>query len=339
MRDLTLLQRLTGINPDQVGKHRSKLAISTGQGTPVELPMTIVRSGPGPLVLFAGGCHGDEYEGSTALLKLARELEPSDLSNGGVVIMPIINPPAIEMGTRASPMDGKDLNRVYPGKSDGSVSERIAYFITNAILPHVIAALDLHAGGYTTSMVPSIMGHFFEDDPQRTHATIEMMRSFRAPMGILIKEFNTEGMLDTTVEKMGLLFGCCELGGGGMPTSESIAVAKIGVRNIMKHFGLMQGALETPSWRGARRSVLVEALSDRHYSKATQSGIFEPLVDIGELVEAGQAIGHIHSIDWRGSDPSVQYAPISGLVYCRRTLGKIASGETVAVVARERTHV
>ncbi|WP_425342957.1 hypothetical protein [Rhizobium etli] len=82
--------------------------------------------------------------------------------------------------------------------------------------------------------------------------------------------------------------------------------------------------------------MLGEALSSRHYSKATESGIFEPLVEIGEPVEAGQAIGQIHSLDAAGLEASVQRFPLSGLVYCRRALGRIKVGETVAVLARER---
>lgn len=335
MKNLRLLRTLSGIDADRNGKHCSKITISTLQGgTPVELPITVIRAGPGPLVLFTGGCHGDEYEGPTALLKLARELEPSDLACGGVVIMPIINPPAIEAGTRTSPLDGMDLNRVFPGHCDGSVSERIAYFITNAVLPHVIAVLDLHAGGQTTSMVPSIMAHTFED-PHRTRATIEMMQAFRAPMGILIKEYNTEGMLDTAVEKIGLLFGCCELGGAGMLTPETVAVAETGVRNILKHFGLMNGGLETPAWLGKKRSTLVEALTYDHYCKASKGGIFEPFVEIEEPVKAGQAIGQIHSLDWSASEPSVQRATVAGFVFCRWARGRINAGETVAIIAKE----
>ncbi|AGS24477.1 succinylglutamate desuccinylase/aspartoacylase domain-containing protein (plasmid) [Rhizobium etli bv. mimosae str. Mim1] len=149
------------------------------------------------------------------------------------------------------------------------------------------------------------------------------------------KKANRQGQ-SPAAENMGLLFGCCELGGAGVPTAETVAVAETGVRNIMKHFGLMKGELETPGWRGEKRSMLGEALSSRHYSKATESGIFEPLVEIGEPVEAGQAIGQIHSLDAAGLEASVQRFPLSGLVYCRRALGRIKVGETVAVLARER---
>src|SRR5262245_34685253 len=116
MRDLNVLQTLTGIDSSLRGKQRSKISVPAGQGNTVDLPITVVRAGPGPLVLFTGGNHGDEYEGQIALLKLARELEPTDLVRGGVIIMPMINPPAVDAGTRTSPIDGKNLNRVFPGK-------------------------------------------------------------------------------------------------------------------------------------------------------------------------------------------------------------------------------
>ena len=197
MRDVNALKELTGIDPNRPGKHRSKITIPIDRGRTVELAITLVRRGPGPLILFTAGNHGDEYEGPAALLKLTHDLRPADLVRGGVIVMPIINPPAVDAGTRTSPIDGKNLNRVFPGRKSGSVTERIAYLITTAVLPHAIALLDLHAGGRTTSVVPSIMGHTFKD-ARRTRDTVEMMRAFRAPMGILIKEYETKGMIDTT---------------------------------------------------------------------------------------------------------------------------------------------
>ncbi|RUV68589.1 N-alpha-acetyl diaminobutyric acid deacetylase DoeB [Mesorhizobium sp. M5C.F.Cr.IN.023.01.1.1] len=339
MRDLNALQRLTGIDPNLPGKKRSRISVPADQGRTVDLPITVVRQGPGPLVLFTGGSHGDEYEGPIALLKLERELEPTDLVQGGVIIMPIINPPAVDAGTRTSPLDGKNLNRVFPGKEDGSVTDQIAYLITEAVLPHVIAVLDLHAGGRSNSAVPSVMAHTFEDE-RRTRATIDMLRAFRAPMAILIKEYDTngvidKGMLDTTAEEMGLLFGCGELGGVGTSTPETIAVAETGIRNIMKHFGLMRGQLETAAWLGKKRSRLVEALSYRHYGWATCDGIFEPFVEIEEPVEEGQPIGQIHPLEWDSRGPSVQHAPVAGLVFCRWAFGRIHHGDDVVVIANE----
>jgi N-alpha-acetyl-L-2,4-diaminobutyrate deacetylase len=334
MPDLRLFEKLTGIDPTRPGKRSSAIQIPVRRRRPIRLPVTVIRRGDGPMVVFTGGNHGDEFEGPTALLKLARELRPQDLARGGAIIMPAINPPALAAGTRTSPLDGRNLNRVFPGKARGTPTERIAHAIASAVLPHAVALLDLHAGGVAAAIMPSIMVHKFAQ-PARMRATLAMMRAFRAPIGIVIKEYDTAGMIDTTAERMGLLFGCCELGGMGTTTPETVAVTETGIRNILKHFGIMRGRLETAAWQGRRSSGESEALSYRHYVKAGASGIFEPFVDLGERVAAGDAVGQIHSLDRPARAPSIRRARVSGILYARHAFGLIKNGDTVAIVAKE----
>lgn len=326
-------RRLAGIDPDKDGKRSSHIAIPVRGRAPIRLPITVVRNGDGPTVLFTGGNHGDEFEGPVALAKLARHLRPGDLVAGRVIIMPAINPPALAAGTRASPLDGRNLNRMFPGRADGTPTERIAHAITSAVLPLADALYDLHAGGRNAVMIPSVMGHVFKD-ASRTGATVAAMKAFRAPAGILIKEYETAGMIDTTAERLGLIFGCCELGGAGMLTPETVAVTETGIRNILKHFGIMAGRLETAPWQGKRRPRLLEALSYGHYAKATASGIFEPFVDLTAKVRAGQPLGQVHALDGRRK-PAVQEAPVGGVVYMRHAFGLIERRQAVAIVAHE----
>ena len=334
MPDKGRFEKLTGIDPTRPGKRSAAIEIPVRGKPPIRLPVTVVRRGAGPTVLFTGGNHGDEFEGPTALLKLGRELEPAHLARGGVIIMPTINPPATAARTRTSPLDGRNLNRVFPGKPRGTPTERIAHAITAAVLPHAVALLDLHAGGVASAMMPSIMVHRFAD-PARMRATLAMMRAFRAPMGIVIKEYDTAGMIDTTAERMGLLFGCCELGGMGATTPETIAVTETGIRNVLKHFGIMRGRLETARWQGRRSSGESEAPDYRHYVKAAAAGIFEPFVEIGGRVRAGAAVGQIHAFDRPAAPPRVQRARVSGILYARHAFGLIKQGNIVAIVARE----
>lgn len=334
MPDFRLFEKLTGIDLARPGKRSSWITLPVRGKPPIRLPITVVRRGEGPMVLFTGGNHGDEFEGPTALLKLARSLEPADLVRGGAIIMPAINPPALAAGTRVSPLDGKNLNRVFPGKARGTPTERIAHAITAAVLPHVVALLDLHAGGSSSLIMPSIMVHRFSD-PSRMRATLAMMRAFRAPMGIVIKEYDTAGMIDTTAEKMGVLFGCCELGGAGMTTPETVAVTETGVRNMLKHFGIMRGALRIAAWQGRRSCGESEALGPRHYVRANAAGMFEPFVDLGERVEAGDALGQIHDLAGSRRKPSIRRAKLSGILFARHAFGLIRKESTVAIVARE----
>ena len=335
MADASAFKRLTGIDLDRPGKQSSSITIPVRGRPPIQLPITLVRRSPGPLVLFTGGSHGDEFEGPTALFNLARELTPSDLKQGGVILMPVINPPAIAAGTRNSPIDGKNLNRVFPGKAKGTACERIAHAIVSGILPHVVALIDLHAGGQAEMIVPSMMVHKFKD-PGRMQATLAMMRAFCAPVGIVIKEFETPGMIGTTAERMGLLFGVCELGGAGMMTPETVAVAETGVRNILKHFEIMPGDLEVATWCGSRHVRVAEALSGNHYVFANAAGIFEPFIHLNQRVAAGEALGQIHYLSSPRRAPAVQRAKLSGFAYVLHSFGLIERRKVVAIVAKER---
>jgi predicted deacylase len=111
-------------------------------------------------------------------------------------------------------------------------------------------------------------------------------------------------------------------------------VTETGVRNILKHFGILKGRLGTAAWRGEKRPRVLEALSYRHYAKATEGGIFEPFVDLAGRVGAGQPLGQIHALDG-GRSPAVQRAPVDGIVFMRHAFGLIERRAVVAIVAHE----
>src|SRR5919108_5270562 len=94
----------------------------------VMIPIAVIKRGNGPTALLSGANHGDEYEGPVALFSLARELEPAQVT-GRVIIVPAMNYPAFRAGTRTSPIDKGNMNRIFPGRPDGTVTEKIAdYF-------------------------------------------------------------------------------------------------------------------------------------------------------------------------------------------------------------------
>lgn len=315
------------------GKRLSWLDVPLGgSARPVRLPVAVVRRGEGPAVLLTGGNHGDEYEGPIALLKLIRELEPEHLRCGMVVAIPALNPPALGAGTRTSPLDGVNLNRVFPGKARGRPTERIAHAVTTEILPHVDVVLDLHAGGATHDIVPSVMIHKLRSKALMAR-TVGVMKAFRAPAGILIKEHESEGMIDTTVERLGKVFCCCELGGLGRVTPETVDVTETGIRNVLKHLGMMTGRPKTPAWRGRRRSRVLEALDFGRYVSAPVKGIAEALVDIDETVVKGQPLVRIHSATAPGRLPVEVTAPADGVLFSRRAFCLVEKGQRLGLVA------
>ena len=112
----------------------------------------------GPTVSLWGGNHGDEYEGPVVLGQLARELDPAAVE-GRLIILPTINPPALLAGTRVSAIDGKNMNRVWPGDRNGTITERIVSWLDREVLPQTDVLMDLHTGGNAIDLIPMSMCH------------------------------------------------------------------------------------------------------------------------------------------------------------------------------------
>ena len=161
----------------------------------LHLPIVSIRNGSGPTVAFTGGNHGDEYEGPIALLKLARALAPSQVS-GRVIVIPALNYPAVMGGTRVSPIDGVNMNRAFPGRRDGSVSQMIAHFVQHRILPVCDALFDIHSGGKTMMFSPFACYHRLADEALTRRAR-DAVAAMAAPISLELVELDAEGMLDT----------------------------------------------------------------------------------------------------------------------------------------------
>ena len=93
----------------------------------IPVPMLCIKGGAGPTALLTAGTHGDEYEGQIALLALARELAGMRIT-GRVIILPALNQPAVAAGRRNSPLDGGNLNRLFPGNPEGGPTAMIAHW-------------------------------------------------------------------------------------------------------------------------------------------------------------------------------------------------------------------
>jgi len=197
----------------------------------VMIPVTVIKRGDGPTALLTGGNHGDEYEGPIALAKLASTLRAGDV-NGRVIIVPFMNYPAFRAGSRTSPIDAGNLNRSFPGKPDGTVTEKIADYFQRHLLPLADYVLDIHAGGRTLDFLPFAAIHVLSDGTQQSRCEAAM-RAFGAPYSMRMLELDSIGLYDSAAEEAGKVFVSTELGGGGSSTAKSVAVAERGVYGFL----------------------------------------------------------------------------------------------------------
>ena len=291
----------------------------------VMIPVSVVKRGDGPTALLTGGNHGDEYEGPIALFDLARRLTAEEVS-GRVIIVPAMNYPAFTAGRRTSPIDGGNMNRVFPGRPDGTVTEKIADYFQRSLLPLADYVLDIHSGGRTLQFVPFAAAHVLPDKAQQARC-VAAMQAFGAPYAVMLLEIDDAGMYDTAAEALGKVFVSTELGGGGSASAETSAVAHRGVTNFLKHAGILDGAAEPA------HSVGLAMPDARCFVTSETAGLVEFLVDLGARVESGQVIARVHDIE-RSGRPAVDYrAKIDGLLIGRHFPGLIKLGDFMAAVA------
>jgi N-alpha-acetyl-L-2,4-diaminobutyrate deacetylase len=292
----------------------------------VMIPITVVRNGDGPTALLTGGNHGDEYEGPIALQKLAATLKLEDI-RGRVIIVPALNHPAFLAGSRTSPIDQGNLNRSFPGKPDGSVTQKIAHFVDTVLIPMADIVLDFHSGGKTLDFVPFAAAHVLENKDHQA-ACVAAMQAFNAPYSATMLEIDSVGMLDTAVEQKGKVFVTTELGGGGTATARSIGIAKKGARNLLKHAGILSGELELSP------TITLDMPDGDCFVFCGHSGMMELVIDLGDEIAEGDVIARIWPTERTGAAPIEYRAKQSGILMARHFPGLVKMGDCLAVVAK-----
>ena len=296
----------------------------------IMIPVTVVKRGDGPTVLLTGGNHGDEYEGPVALSKLAGSLKAADVT-GRVIVVPFMNYPAFRAGCRTSPIDAGNLNRSFPGRPDGTVTEKIADYFQRHLLPLATHVLDIHAGGRTLDFVPFAAIHVLQDRDQEARCE-RAMRAFGAPYSMRMLELDSVGLYDSAAEEAGKVFVSTELGGGGTSTAASVAIAERGVYGFLAHAGVI--AKDVIDGNAPRSTTTLLDMPDGScFTTSEHRGLLEMCRDLGSEVDAGDVLARVHDIDRTGVTPIEYVARRRGLLAARHFPGIVQPGDTIAVVA------
>lgn len=314
---------------DVDGRHHGflRLPVSRDESAwgAVMIPVTVIKNGTGPTALFTGANHGDEYEGPVALQCLAHHLSPDDVA-GRVIIVPFMNTPAFRAARRTSPFDGVNLNRTFPGRPDGSPTEKIADYFLRSLVPLADLVLDYHSGGKSLDFVPFAAAHHLSDAVQE-RACFDAMRAFNAPYSMALREIDAVGMYDTAVESAGKVFVSTELGGGGTITARTARIARRGAENLLKHAGILSGEPDIAP------TITIDTTGPDCFHFAEHDGLVEPVIDLGENVETGSVLARIWPVDRSGGAPMEVRSTRSGILAARHFPGLLKLGDCLAVVA------
>lgn len=280
----------------------------------VPVPMLCFNGGEGPTVLLTAGTHGDEYEGQIVLRRLARELADTRL-RGRVIMLPALNQPAVVAGRRNSPLDGGNLNRVFPGNPRGTVTEQIAHFVVKTLFPLADYVIDLHSGGSSLDYLPVAFAHRGRNQEQAQRIAT-LLEHFAAPNTVLTDGRGGGG--DTTLYASAAAHGLAalttELGGGTGLSQRGAAIGEAGVRRVLRHLGV---APELPAPEPESRREL-RMLPPETTVYALEDGLFEPLIEVGQVVRAGDVAGYMHQIGSPLTEPAELRLHADGIVIYRR---------------------
>jgi predicted deacylase len=290
----------------------------------IPIPITCIRNGKGPSVLLMAGNHGDEYEGQIAMSKLLRALEPKDV-RGRIIILSSANFPAAMAGTRTSPIDEGNLNRSFPGDASGTPTLQIANYIENILLPQCDHVVDLHSGGSSLMYVPSGLVRRHPDEKVMAHA-VELLEAFGAPISYITDAPQGEDRtLTAAAARQNVAHISSELAGGGTLTRAALQTAENGLRRVLH----LIGSLATKPKEKAPPTRIMEVRGSDYYVYAPDSGFFEPLVELGDEVVAGQPAGMIHFPDTPWREPSLASFQRAGTVICKRMPCRTERGDCI----------
>lgn len=325
------------VDYERQGKQHGQLMVpysyNLGGWAGLVIPVTVIHNGPGPNVLVMAGNHGDEYPGQVAILKLMRELTPEHV-RGRIILVPCLNMPACKASTRLSPMDGKNLNRSFPGNPAGTMTEVIAHYVTTELFPRADVVIDIHTGGRSTDFYPCAHMHLVPDRDQRRKMVAGTL-AWNSDFAFLYADIAGSGLLPVEAENMGKIVITTEMGGGEVVPAAVHRLTQSGLRNVLIHLGALQGDFLTRVQLGLPPTRWVQSLDREDYRFAPESGLYETLVPLGSEVAAGQPVGLIHFQERPDREPVAVVAPSAGVLLASRGPSLCSQGDCVACIAHD----
>lgn len=298
------------------------------------IPITVIvgdQAVDGEGLVAIGSTHGNEYEGPIGIRHLMDKIKTADVC-GRIILMPILNVPGFFAGRRDSPDDGLNLNREFPGKPNGSITQRIAYFVNQYIFPQVHAVFDIHSGGKVARFDPLSSFHLVENDKQRK--TMEILaRGFGCKLTMRYQD-ETPGLLTSTAEKLGKLTIGTELGFGEAILASGVGMCQQGILFAAIYLKQLRGELPKNQFTPTSQQVLSDTSSVDCSFLAPYAGHYEPCVEVATKVSKGDLLGYLHDFN-RIDEPALEvHAPHDGHVVCRGWQAKVEQGQVVVQVGK-----
>ena len=298
--------------------------VPAGSDAATSIPVVVVRgSKPGPVLAIISGAHGTEYASIIAVEQLITSLDPSSIS-GSVILIPLVNIQSFERKVpHVNPVDGVSMNSQYPGKANGTQTQRVSYLITKEVINQCDHLIDLHGGDMDEDLRPysywNKTGNEAQDKISR-----EMLLAFGLDHILVFSDWpknpDSSRYLENTASVRGKASITVEAGYSGTVEPGDVNALVHGCLNVMKYLKMLPGNVEPiqhPVWIDKVVTVPSEA-----------TGIFYPLVPRGSYVARGMKIGYV--TDFFGNVTFEARSPVGGVVLFICSVPSMVKGNGIA---------
>jgi predicted deacylase len=307
------------------------IEIPAGCDAGTQIPVSTLRGArPGPVLALIAGNHGYEYPPILALQRLGALIDPAALS-GTILMVHVANMPSF-LGRTVyfSPVDGKNLNRVYPGRQDGTVSERIAYAITKEVIENADFLLDLHCGDGNESLRPYVYQTVTADQAMNG-AIARMARAFGLDHILIDRNRPTDPArslyCSTTAITRGKPAVTIEAGFLGTTNEQSVQQVVDGCRGVLRELGMLES--------GPAPAASPVFLDPNEVIASPATGILYPQVERGARVRRGDVLAYI--TDFFAQRIATVTSPLDGEVLYIVATPPITQGQPVGCVGQVAT--
>jgi len=300
------------------------IEVPAGVDAATSIPVAVVHGArPGPVLAIVSGAHGTEYASIIAVEKLIRTLDAGQIA-GTVILVPLVNRASFDQKVvHVNPVDGKSMNRFYPGRADGTQTERASYLITQQVVKPSHHLIDLHGGDLDESLRPySYWTKTGREDQDRISR--DMVLAFGLDHIIVStdrpKDPSASRYLENTATTRGKPSITAEAGHAGTVEAEDVDALVRGSLGVMRYLKMLPGAPD-----GVGKPVWITSVVTVN---SEQPGVFYSLVKRGATVAKDAPLGYV--TDFFGQKIFEARAPVAGEVLYICSVPSMTKGGTIA---------
>jgi uncharacterized protein len=313
--------------PGSQQKEEASTNFGDGRLDPWQWPIVRVSgASDGPKVCVTAGMHAAEYPGMEAAMRFAASVDPQAI-RGSLVILPVINVPGLWQHTFfVCPVDGKDIHSSFPGSSNGSFTDILAFHVFEQLIRHSDYYIDMHGGDLIEDLTP--FAQYWQTGNERVDAVSKEM-AFHHAMPLVLENFREGsgaghlGSAYATASWAGIPSMMAEAGSLGTLNEDAVSLHYRGLTNVLRYLGILSGDLQKMA---ARPIKYIARIRSEH------KAMFVCNVQPGDVVHRSQVIGHYHDL-WGHEISSIE-APTDGIVLWRRSGPPVEPGANLAAIFR-----